>query len=150
MMWDWNLKKICLEWDLNWKIFSSISHWKVVFVQEAIYFFIYMCKSTNLVVYAWRQIFKCGFFCKIDSWNLEFTKRNWMGSLSCWGDDNLKVSLFASGQHGLDYYYCERLAWWSMCQLQTKFWISTIVKNWLDNPSANYKPNSNFKQHLTT
>jgi hypothetical protein len=34
-----------------------------------------MRKSTNLVVYAWRQIFKCGFSCKIDSWNLEFTKR---------------------------------------------------------------------------
>ncbi len=68
-------RKYAWNGDLNWKIFSSISHWKVVFVQEAIYFFIHMRKSTNLVVYAWRQIFKCGFSCKIDSWNLEFTKR---------------------------------------------------------------------------
>jgi hypothetical protein len=33
-----------------------------------------------------------------------------MGSLSYWGVGNFKVSLFVSGQHGLDYYYCEKLA----------------------------------------
>ncbi len=52
-----------------------------------------------------------------------------MGSLSCLGDDNFKVSLFASGQHGLDYYYCEKLAWQSMCQLQAKFKLQTTLDN---------------------
>jgi hypothetical protein len=28
--------------------------------------------------------------------------------------------------------------------------IITIVKNWLDDPRANYKPNLNFKQYLKT
>ncbi len=99
------------------------------------------------MVYAWSQNFKCGFSCKINSWNLEFTKRNWMGSLTCCGVDNFKVSFFASWQHGLDYYYCEKwlddphanqnldyyyckeFAWQSICQLQAKFKLQTILDN---------------------
>ncbi len=34
----------------------------------------------------------------------------------------------ASGEHGLDYYCGEKLAWWPVC--------------------ANFKPNSDFKQYL--
>jgi hypothetical protein len=47
--------------------------------------------------------------------------------LSCWGVDSFKVLLLASGQ-------MDR--------------IITIVKNWHDDPCANCKPNSDFKQYL--
>jgi len=86
-----------------------------------------MCKPSNLVAYAWRPISKYGFSCKTYSWNLGFTNRNWTNFLSCWGVDNFKMLLLASGQ-------MDR--------------IITIVKNWHDDPHANCKPNSNFKQYL--
>jgi hypothetical protein len=35
-------------------------------------------------------------------------------------------------------------------QMDNMGWIITIVKNWLDDPHANYKPNFDFKQYLKT
>jgi len=33
-------------------------------------------------------------------------------------------------------------------QMDNMDWIIIIVKNWLDDPCANYKPNFDFKQYL--
>jgi hypothetical protein len=35
-------------------------------------------------------------------------------------------------------------------QLDNMDWIITTMKNWPDNPLANYKPNFDFKQYLKT
>ncbi len=113
----------------NWGIFLSISHWRIILVQEAFYFFIYTCKSTSLVVDVWGPIFERGFPYKTNHWNLRFIDRNQIGFQSFWGVDNFKVLSLANGEHGLDYYCGEKLAQWLVCQFQTKFKLQAILES---------------------
>jgi hypothetical protein len=67
------------------------------------------------------------FFSKIDSWNPKFTNKNW-----------------------ISFSFVMVLTTLRRCNLEVDNMAHIIinVKNWLDNPQSNCKPNSNFKQYL--